>query len=150
MDTNGRLQTRRVLAALVAAVLASGCAEQVQYVGPAEIRMQEETRTTIAQSTILRDGEAVGLLRTMRVSGPSGDRTVHQVQDNYRNALGYIDEGDCAFRFSAHAGAELVGNSSDRRRNVAAILGAFNSQIDLVLVEPAPASDYQRAPVLPR
>jgi hypothetical protein len=150
MDRTERLRNwrRNAWAGCLAVMsMAAGCTQEVNYVGPAEVRMQEESRTTLARATIFRDGESVGSVRTMRVRGPSGVRTVHQVQDNYSNALGYIDEQNCAFRFSAHAGSELVGNSSDRRRNVAAILGAFGSEIDLI--EEAPAAVYDRAATSP-
>jgi hypothetical protein len=105
--------------------------------------MERETRTTLASARILRNGEPVGSLRTFRVRGVRGERIVHQVQDLHMNALGFIDQTNCAYRLSAHSGAELVANSSDRRRNVAAILGAYGSNIELV-EEEVPAAVIER------
>ena len=106
------------------------------------MRFRPENVQVVGAAKILRDGEQVGTIRTLRVHGVSGDRVVHRVHDNYLNALGYIDEQNCAYRLTAHTGAEIVGNSSDRRRNVAAILGAYGSSIELI--EEAPASPIQK------
>jgi hypothetical protein len=119
------------------------CVQEMRPLAPPEVTFQRETRTAVAASKILRDGEQVGSIRTLRVRGPAGERVVHQVQDLHRNALGYIDQANCAYRYSAHSGAELVASSSDRRRNVAAILGAYGSNIELV-EEEAPAAVVER------
>jgi hypothetical protein len=101
-------------------------------------------RTPVAAAKILRDGEQVGSVRTLRVRGRAGERTVHQVHDLHSNPLGFIDESNCAWRLTAHAGAELVACSSDRRRNVAAILGAYHSNIELVEEEVPAAAGGRR------
>jgi hypothetical protein len=114
-------------------------------VGNSEIRVRQDPREVLASAKIVRDGEEVGRLRTVRVHGPGGDRIVHHVQDLHLNPLGYIDEQNCAFRLTAHTGSELVANSSDRRRNVAAILGAYRANIELVEEQPASLRDAERA-----
>jgi hypothetical protein len=140
MDVNGGHRYWRIVAvgACLSVILpAPACTHEVQPIGPPAVRFEQKTREPIAAAKILRDGEPVGSLRTFRVRASSGDRVLHQVQDLYLNPLGFIDEQNCAFRITAHTGPELVANSSDRRRNVAAILGAYGSQIELIEEEVA-------------
>ena len=138
MDHRGRRWRVVVLSAAVAATLTvPACTTEVQNVGQPQVHVQQDQRETLGTAKILRDGEQVGSLRTMRLRGPSGTRVVHQVQDMHLNSLGFIDEQCCAFRQSAYAGSEFVANSSDRRRNVAAILGAYGANIELIEEEPA-------------
>jgi hypothetical protein len=150
MDMEAGARGWRIIAAvacLPVILAAFGCTQEVHPIGPPEVRLRQERRTTVAASKILRDGEQVGSLRTVRVQSASGERVVHQVRDLHMNSLGFIDEKNCAYRLSAHAGSELVANSSDRRRNVAAILGAYGSNIELIEEEPAAA--VERTPVAP-
>lgn len=135
-----RDSTRRfvALAACLAAIVsAPACQQETHARGIPEIRMIERKHTTVADAKILRDGETVGSLRTLRVQTRAGDRTVRQVRDLRQNALGFIDESNCAYRHTAHRGSELVGNSAEVSRNVAAILGAFGSTIEIVDETPA-------------
>jgi hypothetical protein len=131
-------------AVLAVSLAASGCTQVEQPVGPPEVQVQRDSREVIASARILRDGEQVGSLRTLRVGGGDRARVVREVQDLHRNSLGFIDEQNCAYRLSAHTGSEMVANSSDRRRNVAAILGAYGANIEIV--EEAPAAVTDRGP----
>lgn len=138
MDHGGRRWRLVVLGAAVAAGLTvPACTTEVQTVGQPQVRVRQDQREVLGTAKILRDGEQVGSLRTMRLRGPSGTSVVHQVQDMHMNSLGFIDERCCAYRLSAYAGSEFVANSSDRRRNVAAILGAYGANIELIEEQPA-------------
>jgi hypothetical protein len=137
----GRLGWRNVAAGACLLVIgaAYGCTQETRPIGSPEVHFREERLRTVASARIMRDGEEVGSIRTLVVNRGRGDRVVHQVKDRYLNALGYIDENNCAYRITAYSGAEFVASSSDRRRNVAAILGAYGSQIELIEEEPAAA-----------
>jgi hypothetical protein len=137
---NGRRKGWRnvaTAACLPVILAAASCTQQVERIGEPEVRFREENVRVVGAAKILRDGEQVGTIKTLRVRGVSGERVVHRVHDNYLNALGFIDEQNCAYRLSAHTGAEIVSNSTDRRKNVAAILGAYGSSIELIEEEPA-------------
>jgi hypothetical protein len=149
MDTTQPRSTvfSAALAVMVAATLAaSGCAHEEHPIGQPAVRVAEQRRELVASAKILRNGEEVGALRTLRVHGQGQDRVLHQVQDLHMNSLGYIDEQNCAWRLTAHTGSELVSNSSDQRRNVAAILGAFNSSIEIVEEQAAATLEKDRQP----
>jgi hypothetical protein len=72
------------------------------------------------------------------------------VQDLHLNSLGYIDEQNCAYRLTAHTGSQLVASSSDQRRNVAAILGAYSANIEIVGEAPAATIEKNRPQASPR
>jgi hypothetical protein len=137
---------RATCACLTATLAVFGCAHEDQPVGPPEVHVQHEHREVVASAKILRNGEEVGALKTIRVTGGGHDRVVQQVQDLHLNSLGYIDAQNCAWRLTAHTGSELVASSSDQRRNVAAILGAYNANIELVEEGPAATVEKDRAP----
>jgi hypothetical protein len=151
MDMERRDSSRRFvgLGAVLAATLAvCSCTTEVQPIGPPEVRVRQDPKELLGTSKILRDGEEVGALRTFRVHGPAGNHVVQEVRDVHLNTLGYIDEQSCAWRYSAHEGPMCVANSSDRRRNVAAILGAYGAAVEIVEAEPA--SVQERSEPLPR
>jgi hypothetical protein len=136
-----------VLGGLLAATLAaSGCTQTEQKLGVAEVHPAREEREVLGSAKIMRDGEQVGSLRTLRLHGAGRPRVLTEVQDLHLNSLGYIDEQNCAYRLGAHTGSQLVSNSSDRRRGVAAILGAYAANIELVEEQPASVTDRQPAP----
>lgn len=137
-----------VVGALVAATLAaSGCTQTEQKIGVADVHPVHEEREVLGSAKIMRDGEQVGSLRTLRLHSSGRARVLSEVQDLHLNSLGYIDEQNCAYRLSAHTGSQLVSNSSDRRRSVAAILGAYSANIEII--EEQPASVTEREPVQP-
>lgn len=149
MDRTARGASWRsvVLGALLAATLAaSGCTQSEHKVGVAEVHPQHEDREVLASAKIMRDGEQVGSLRTLRLQGGGRPRVLSEVQDLHLNSLGYIDEQNCAYRVGAHTGSELVSNSSDRRRGVAAILGAYSANIEIVEEQPGGVTERQPAP----
>jgi hypothetical protein len=142
MDRNRRPGNRRLVAlgACVAAMLAASCTTEVQPVGDPRVLVRQDHGELLGTSKVYRNGEEVAVLRTLRVSGPAGRRVIHEVRDLHLNTLGYIDEQACAWRYSAHEGSTCVANSSDRRRNVAAILGAYGADVELVEEGPATPS----------
>jgi hypothetical protein len=131
---------------LAATLAASACTQIEQPVGQPQVSVPRENREVVASAKILRDGEQVGSLRTLRVHGTGRERVLREVQDLHLNSLGFIDEQNCAFRLSAHSGSELVSNSSDRRRNVAAILGAYGANIEVIDEEPASVRGREATP----
>lgn len=146
MERGGGSWRNGGFAALLSAALAvSSCTTEVQPIGPPEVRVRQDPRELIGTSAIYRDGEEVGALRTVRLHGPAGNRVVHEVRDLHLNTLGYIDEQCCAWRYSAHEGPACVSNSSDRRRNVAAILGSWGASIEIVEAQPASVSEKSAA-----
>jgi hypothetical protein len=153
MDRTDRGATWRsvVVRALLAATLAaSSCTQTEHKVGVAEVHPQRPDREVLGSAKILRDGEQVGSLRTLRLHEAGRSRVLDEVQDLHRNSLGFIDEQNCAYRLGAHTGSQLVSNSSDRRRGVAAILGAYSANIEIVEEQPASVTDRQAAQDPPR
>lgn len=111
-----------VLLAAVALFLPA-CQEEYQPVEPPVIKVPPPGKRTLVETAeIYKDGRLIGRLRTFRLDDQGGVQ-VTRVYDLRNEHLGYITEDHRAFRRTAHGGHDLVANSSDQSKNVAAILG---------------------------
>jgi hypothetical protein len=93
-------------------------------------RLEERiVRTDAGEASVQH--RAVGTLRTFEFQDGAA-RQVHRVYDLRDEALGYVTDQGLAYRRTAHGGLELVANSQDLRRNVAAVLGTPLATIEIV------------------
>lgn len=100
-----------------------GCQHETHEVSTApEIRPDVPRTTLVGRASVYHDGRLVAVLKTFRFE-ETGERTMTRVLDLRENSLGYLTDDGRAFKHTAHGGTDLVANSTDIRRNVAAVIG---------------------------
>ena len=111
----------RAILGVILVVGLGGCQTETRTVGPPQVKIQTPDTTLVGLERITRADETVGWVKTYRYEDREGLR-IKRVLTPRNAPVGYVTQDGRAFRFTAHDGPQLVANTGDLRRDVAAIL----------------------------
>lgn len=117
------LLARAFIAVVFSCVIFTSCQTESQPIaGTTTIRADPPKTTLISRARVFENDRLVATLRTYRFEDRP-ERSFIRVSNLREDVVGYVTDDGRAFRFTAHGGENLVANSNDLRKNVAAIMG---------------------------
>ena len=115
-----------------------GCSHESHSTGPSEVMVDRLDRSLTGLHKITAASGELGYLETWRY-GPDEAHGLRRITDMKRTPLGYVDDSGRAYRYTAHAGTQMVAQSDDLNRNIRAVLGIGDvDRFELVDQVPAP------------